>query len=103
MKQSTEELKKILADAPEGATHYDGKSYFAFIPEFDDGLYYSHWRKWVNNKKSIVVYQSRGINNIRSLSDIKEIVELREKLDGAFVVEPNEEVAKLTAKQLGIE
>lgn len=73
-----EDLKAIVKNAPDCATHYDSKNYFTFVSEFDDGLYYSHWRKWVNNKQSMVVCQSRGINNIRSLSDIKRIIELME-------------------------
>lgn len=76
--ETLEELKAIVDNAPDGSTHYDRKNYFTFVSEFDDGLYYSHWRKWVNHKQSIVLYQSRGIDNIRSLSDIKRIIELME-------------------------
>ena len=80
MKQSTEELKKIIENAPEeGYTHFSDDGDYRYYDEY--GCY----------------------TGIHSLSDIKEIVELREKLDSAFVIDSNEEVTKLTAKQLGIE
>lgn len=76
MTESIEELQAILDGAPDGATHYD---------PFATGFY---WR--YNNVEWVVycgeAWQESAVNKlsevfeIRSLSDIKRIVELMKEL-----------------------
>ena len=73
MNESLEELKAIIDNSPEGATHYDGKTYFRFEM-------YEHGQAYLVNKngtwcRGLPAYP---VYSCRSLSDIKRIVELME-------------------------
>lgn len=79
MKQTTDELKKIIADAPEGATHCDNDvSYYK--TDYNGmhwGIFKGCWCVCVGCNTM------RMPPSMRSLADIKEIVELRERLEDA--------------------
>ena len=66
MKHSTQELKEIINNAPDWATHFDD---FGGKPD------YIH-----SDRFSMQLGDYDNFQNIRSLSDIKEIIELRERL-----------------------
>lgn len=76
MKQSTEELKKIIENAPEGLEHrwmVDDELIY-WITDGEGSWYCSvgKGRNWQ--------LEEGPLNDLRSESDIKEIVELREKV-----------------------
>lgn len=66
-KETLEELKAIIENAPEGATHYSEDGYWLIK---SDGTCYCHFFNWCE--------ESVHGDNIRSLSDIKRIIELME-------------------------
>lgn len=80
MKQTTDELKKIIENAPEGASGFScvgDKIYYTKI--LNSQLYefsQSHNCWWVFGDFD-------DVDSLNSLSDIKEIVELRERLENA--------------------
>jgi hypothetical protein len=81
--ETLEELKAIIADKPEGATHIDDiKTYWKVISEFD---YYFYNRSQWND--------SEPLENsfTRSLSDIERIIELMEQVSK---IEPAKEECK---------
>lgn len=73
MKQSTEELKAIIENAPEGATHYNKKGEYKYLKL----TYFSGYQAFTSSGNLLSVSPDK-LYCLRSLSDIKEIVELRE-------------------------
>jgi hypothetical protein len=80
MKQTTQELKAIIADAPDGATHYAERFRFLALN--------SH-KKWMrydpNGLNGFNWFEAdnvslKSIKYIHSLADIAEIIELQEQL-----------------------
>lgn len=71
--ESLEDLKAIIGNEPEGATLYDGE-YFKF--ECDD---YHRWASICDIQDWYVDIEPSC--DVRSLSDIKQIVELREQVE----------------------
>ena len=72
MSESLEELKAIIDNAPKGATHLDDiNTYWKVISEFD--YYFHNGNQWDDSEPLE--------NGIRSLSDIKRIIELMEILE----------------------
>ena len=71
--ESLEELRKIIESAPEGATNFDGKTYFRF-EMYEHGQAYLVFKNesWAKGLPAYPVY------SCRSLSDIKLIIELME-------------------------
>ena len=71
--ESLEQLKEIVKNAPDCATHYDGKNYFRF-EMYEHGQAYLVLRDgvWARGLPAYPVY------SCRSLSDIKLIIELME-------------------------
>jgi hypothetical protein len=72
MKQTTEELKAIIASAPEGATHVDGQTYLE-LTTFQTQMYLGMWVS--ADERTLMAHQC-----IKSLDDIREIVKLRERV-----------------------
>lgn len=70
--------QEILDDAPEGATHYDGKTYFRF-EMYEHGQAYLILKNGVWDR-GLPAYPVFGCH---SLEDIRRIVELESQLDGA--------------------
>ena len=67
--------QKILDNAPEGATHYvleNGTSFHFKIDDKDASIYTDEWDCYTNHKDVIP-----DLVGLRSLADIKELVELR--------------------------
>lgn len=78
----TEQIKQILADAPEGATHYheNFKKYFKFKEcEWKAKIFIN--KKW----ERYPLYPS-----LRSLSDLREILTLREVANTLLSLHDNE-------------
>ena len=73
MKQTTEELKAIIESALEGATHVDGQTYLE-LTTFQTQMYLGMWV--LPDKRTLMVHQC-----IKSLDDIREIIELRESME----------------------
>jgi len=69
MSESLEELKAIIDNAPEGATHIDDEGDYAKYGGMYNYFYSKGLREWV---------QVDIVNMDRSLSDIKMIIELVE-------------------------
>lgn len=69
--ETLEQLKEIVKNAPEGATHYDEDGdYIKF------GINYPYWydgSTW---------FELESCGSVRSLSDIKLIIELMEEISG---------------------
>jgi len=75
MKQTTEELKAIIASAPEGANYISMMGYV--LNELDD------WYFWSPVKQEyvyLVLYDYEDSWEFQSLDDIREIVGLRERV-----------------------
>jgi hypothetical protein len=65
--------QEILDNAPEGATHWDGSQYYRY---HKDNWFSFHGFEWIDaNEDELYTACS-----IRSLSDIKRIVELEKRL-----------------------
>jgi hypothetical protein len=79
MKQTTEELKAIIASAPDDATHYDG-SYYYIVNED------AHKSSQIWNVISPYSWHESGnlrlndLIDMRSLADIKRIAELKAEI-----------------------
>lgn len=72
-KETLEELKAIVDNAPDGATHIDDiKTYWKVISEFD--YFFHNGSQWDDSEPLE--------NGTRSLSDIKRIIELMEACQG---------------------
>tara|TARA_R110001592_G_C13193009_1_gene753737 strand:- start:37958 stop:38233 length:276 start_codon:yes stop_codon:yes gene_type:complete len=70
--ESLEELKAIIDNAPEGATHLDDiNTYWKVISEFD--YYFHNGSQWDDSEPLE--------NGTRSLSDIERIIELIEQVE----------------------
>ena len=70
--------QEILDNTPDGATHYvldNGTSYSFKISGFQTAIWSGEWIHYADSKKSLP-----DLDNIRSLADIKRIVELEEQL-----------------------
>lgn len=82
MKESYEQLKQILDNAPEGAVFWDGEDYLniGFGKRHINVAYCSNPH---NISKSYYWVRKDPINTVklRRLSDIQEIVNLMEKVD----------------------
>ena len=77
MMESLQELKAIVDNAPDGATHIDDiKTYWKVISEFD---YFFHNDSQWDNSEPLE-------NGTRSLSDIKRIIELMEATQGLLQI-----------------
>lgn len=75
MKMTNEEVKKILDGAPEGATHYTIISTQAFYFKDDQyGFFFHDDKKW-----RLDYVGDFGVTE--SLSDLREILELRQKVE----------------------
>ena len=77
MKQTTEELKQIIAGAPESATHYDTGVYFKALN--NKGLIGSivlFWGEDNHRWESVGDMYVSDLMHIRSLADIERIAEL---------------------------
>lgn len=77
MKHSTQELKEIINNAPEGSSgiiQVKGEIYYTKL----DGNYLLEYldshNSWIKS------WDFKDVDSVRSLSDIKEIIELRERL-----------------------
>lgn len=82
MNESLEELKVIIDNAPEGATHYDeDDDYVKFI---DDEMYHYSFVQGYGWSSDYV-----SPCELRSLSDIERIIELMEWQQSAFDAHPN--------------
>ena len=73
MKQTTEQLKAVRDNAPEGATHVDIAC--------EESIYYTSNAYGFICCKFKAPVLSEDLLNIKSLSDIREIVELREQIE----------------------
>jgi len=85
MSESLEELKAIIYNAPDGATIIDidddGTVDFLYVDKkADDG---EKIRNCINGDDGAIEFSD---GNIRSLSDIKRIIELMESLDSVSEV-----------------
>ena len=75
MKQTTEELKQIIAGAPKTADYISIMGYV--LNELDD------WYLWSPVKQEyvyLVLYDYEDSWEFQSLADIREIIELRERV-----------------------
>lgn len=75
MSESLEELKAIIDNAPDGATHF-GIDCVYYQYEKADTI--AIWREYTNLKSTFVLSQCICMMGLRSLSDIKRIIELME-------------------------
>lgn len=74
-KETLEELKSIISNKPDDkATHIDSEGDCCRVSEHGDYQYYNG-TKWV---------ESGWMDGIRSLSDIEEIIELREQVKSGY-------------------
>ena len=73
MKQTTEELKAVIESALEGATHVDGQTYLE-LTTFQTQMYLGMWVS--ADERTLMAHQC-----IKSLDDIREIIELRERVE----------------------
>ena len=79
-KQTTQELQKIIDDAPEGATHYaKGMRYLAFN---DSGNWMRYDPNGFEGAKWFTAndYKFSYVKDFQSLDDIREILELRKEV-----------------------
>lgn len=65
------DIEKILSDAPEGATHYASKQYIR-----EEKERWNFYRKSTGWHPALI---SNSIDNIQSLSDLREIQRLRDE------------------------
>tara|TARA_R110002073_G_scaffold133936_4_gene281479 strand:- start:23563 stop:23847 length:285 start_codon:yes stop_codon:yes gene_type:complete len=86
MSESLKELKGIIDNAPEGATHF-GIDFIYYKYEKADSV--AVWREYIKIKSTFVLNQCICMMNLRSLSDIKRIIELMEWQESAFEAHPN--------------
>ena len=77
--------QKILDDAPEGATYIDGEEY---LDAKHDSYWCSKKSKWCALCEIILQ------DDIRSLADIKELVDLRNAVEGFQIALTEQVVAK---------
>lgn len=77
MSESLEELKAIIDNAPEGATHIDEDGDYC---KGESHYFSSGSKRWDNMDFPVAM---------RSLSDIKRIIELMEWQESAFKAHPN--------------
>jgi hypothetical protein len=75
--------KEIIDNAPKGATHvafYDHNDDVKYLQTDTDVINY--WYHWVDGTRHMVDYDFTVVfNNMRSLADIKQIVELEQALE----------------------
>lgn len=90
------ELRKILEEAPEGATHYADLTYFRKRANFPVGT----WFEFTGESQGFELSQASNLPEVARLSDIKLIVELYEfttslQLDVANEVKRDELLGRL--------
>lgn len=75
--------KKIIDNAPEGATHVafsNFQSSYKYLQTDTDVI--NNWYHWVDGTRHIVDYDFTVVfDDVRSLSDMKKIVELESALE----------------------
>ena len=67
----TEQIKQILADVPDVATHVDSENGYLQFDEFGDS-------KLINGKRYL--NNTPDMPSVHSLSDLREILSLRERV-----------------------
>lgn len=75
--ETLEELKAIVENAPERATHVGEDSKYLKFRKNND------WFEYSNSFSGHSVIYTQNLDNARSLSDIERIIELMEKLEGS--------------------
>lgn len=79
--ETLEELKSIIDNAPEGATHF-GIDCVYYQYEKADTI--AVWREYYKRKSNFVLSQCICMMDLRSLSDIKRIIELMEQVKTSY-------------------
>ena len=78
---NTEQLQQILLNAPDGTTHVEvdvrGNEYWQYNRDLEQLLWWSYNPSTQDSEWSYQKVDSDSIADFHSLSDIKEIVELR--------------------------
>ncbi len=81
MNESLEELKAIIDNAPDGATHF-GIDCVYYQYEKADSI--AVWREYYKRKSNFVLNKCICMMDLRSLSDIKRIIELMERVKSGY-------------------
>ncbi len=100
MSETLDELKAIIYNAPDGATHF-GIDFIYYKYEKADSV--AIWREYTQRKSTFVLNQCICMMNLRSLSDIKRIIELMEsnsKLQNKSGESFKEELLKATSSMM---
>ena len=86
--ETLEQLKEIVKNAPEGATHYNKKGEYKYLKL----TYFNGYQAFVNGESTINVMPNK-LYGLRSLSDINRIIELTKE---------NNELYEESAKDKGL-
>ena len=90
------ELKEIVKNAPEGATHYIDNTYFRKRTNFPVGT----WFEFTDKSAGFELTQASNLPEVARLEDIRTIIEMYEVASLVYLTRNNGELDEKIAKTL---